>query len=276
VIKFAPFFVLAILLYLHQRKQFNLNPKKMMKKLLLLAFLSVCGLFCATASAQNLEDIVYLKDGSIIRGIILEQIPGESLKIGTRDGNIFVYSMDDVERITRERVSRNSRGEIRENKFNNPRGYLGILELGNGLGFGDWAATRVSITMINGYRVSPYFAVGVGIGFESFAYRISPTDIHNETTVPVFLHLRSDLINGRVSPFLAFNVGYAINVSDDYFFEGVMLEPMAGVSFNVGHRHRMTASLGIAMNGIKYYEYGSVNKQTAMGNALNIKIGYSF
>jgi hypothetical protein len=53
-------------------------------------------------SQQQLEDVVYLNDGSIIRGIVIEQIPNVSLKIQTRDGNIFVFTMEKVERITKE------------------------------------------------------------------------------------------------------------------------------------------------------------------------------
>jgi hypothetical protein len=59
-----------------------------------------------------MQDVVYLEDGSVIRGTIIEQIPGESLQIQTRDGSVFVFRMEEVARITRERalqapVSRN-------------------------------------------------------------------------------------------------------------------------------------------------------------------------
>jgi len=53
---------------------------------------------------NNFQDVVYLKNGSIIRGIIVEQIPNESLKIETADGSLFVFRISDVERMTRERV----------------------------------------------------------------------------------------------------------------------------------------------------------------------------
>jgi len=53
-------------------------------------------------SQQSLEDVVYLKDGSIIRGIIIEQIPNVSLKIQTRDGSVFVFPMEKVEKISKE------------------------------------------------------------------------------------------------------------------------------------------------------------------------------
>lgn len=54
------------------------------------------------AQQQQMEDVVYLKNGSIIRGIIVEQRPGESILIQTRDGNVFRYAMSDIDRMTRE------------------------------------------------------------------------------------------------------------------------------------------------------------------------------
>lgn len=51
---------------------------------------------------QQLIDVVYLKNGSIIKGIILEQIPNVQLKLQTSDGSIFVFKMEEVEKITRE------------------------------------------------------------------------------------------------------------------------------------------------------------------------------
>jgi TM2 domain-containing membrane protein YozV len=54
------------------------------------------------AQVGELQDVVYLKNGGIIRGVIIEQIPLEKLKIRTADGSIFVYQMSEIERITRE------------------------------------------------------------------------------------------------------------------------------------------------------------------------------
>lgn len=48
------------------------------------------------------QDVVYLKNGSIIKGLIIEQVPNESLKIQTADGSIFVYEMDQVAKIAKE------------------------------------------------------------------------------------------------------------------------------------------------------------------------------
>jgi len=56
----------------------------------------------APANAADTVDVVYLKNGSIIRGSIIEQIPGRSLKIETADGSVFVYQIDQVAKITKE------------------------------------------------------------------------------------------------------------------------------------------------------------------------------
>lgn len=50
----------------------------------------------------EMEDVVYLKDGSIIRGQIIEQIPNVSVKIQTKDGSLFVYKMEKILKITKE------------------------------------------------------------------------------------------------------------------------------------------------------------------------------
>ena len=52
--------------------------------------------------AQQTEDVVYLKNGDIVWGTIVEQIPSESLKIQTADGSVFVYAMNEISRIVRE------------------------------------------------------------------------------------------------------------------------------------------------------------------------------
>jgi len=52
--------------------------------------------------AQTTVDVLYLKNGSIIRGSIIEQVIGESIKIRTADGSIFVYRLDEIQKMTKE------------------------------------------------------------------------------------------------------------------------------------------------------------------------------
>ncbi|MDR0332749.1 MAG: hypothetical protein LBI15_04725 [Dysgonamonadaceae bacterium] len=193
-------------------------------------------------SAQHFEDVVYLKNGSVIRGVIIEQVPNVSIKIQSREGNIFAYRMDEIERFTKEVITgtRNS-GNVRNNNvgerptFNKPRGYMGTIELGSGFVDGT-DITNVSLSVVNGYRFLPQFALGLGVGIENFnGYK------YTGNSVPIFLHLRSDFLDRKVSPYIVINYGYAVGGIDSTFAEVVL-----GCSFNIGRgeRYRMFAGFG--------------------------------
>ena len=69
--------------------------------------LVLCLMFVLTAqvSAQRpKQDVVHLKNGSVIRGTITELIPGKlQIKIKTQDGNLFVYRIDELVKVSLER-----------------------------------------------------------------------------------------------------------------------------------------------------------------------------
>ncbi len=74
-----------------------------MKKQLYLTVILAIFCFPFISQAQtNYEDVVYLKNGSVIHGTIIEQIPNQSIKIKTRDRNVFVYKIDEIEKMTKE------------------------------------------------------------------------------------------------------------------------------------------------------------------------------
>jgi hypothetical protein len=76
-----------------------------MKYIIGIIAFAICLLILRGSSfAQQYEDIVYLKNGSIIHGVIVEHIPGESIKIKTSDGNLFVFKMDEIERMKKEEI----------------------------------------------------------------------------------------------------------------------------------------------------------------------------
>lgn len=101
-----------------------------MKKIVLLICLITFSLSYAY-SQTALEEVVYLKNGSIIRGTIVEQVPNELIKLQTKDGSIFVYQMDEIERITKEPIS--GKSNIHQGVR---KGYIG-LSLGPAFPIGD-------------------------------------------------------------------------------------------------------------------------------------------
>jgi hypothetical protein len=73
-----------------------------MKNYIRLILLAAVILLSVTALIAQTKDIVYLKNGSVIKGTILEMIPEKTIKIQTADGNIFVYNMSEIEKVGKE------------------------------------------------------------------------------------------------------------------------------------------------------------------------------
>ena len=88
----------------------------MIRNLFITGLLFIISVF--TLSAQNYQEVVYLKNGSVIRGTIIEQQPNVLLKIKTADGSIFVYPMNEVEKITKE--ERTNRKSEKGNRVRTP------------------------------------------------------------------------------------------------------------------------------------------------------------
>ncbi|MDO6599890.1 hypothetical protein [Tenacibaculum sp. 1_MG-2023] len=90
-----------------------------MKKLILLLILFISTF---SFSQSQTRDVVYLKNGSIIKGTITEMNPSENLKIKTGDGSLFVYKMSEILKMEKEEFSSpnvNTNNNINNNNINN-------------------------------------------------------------------------------------------------------------------------------------------------------------
>ncbi len=190
-----------------------------MKKIII-TLIAILATACALY-AQETKDVLYLKNGSIIRGTITEIIPEEHVKIMTADSSIFVYDMDEVLKITKE----TAQSAKQESPFNKHKGYFGMVKV-------TFPYFFTGVDIVNGYRFCPQFAIGGGIGLQVVEY--------SAIGIPLYLHLRSDIIAKRVSPYFALDLG--INFIPG-FAAPIYLSPQAGVSFNVGKKYRMTAGI---------------------------------
>jgi len=142
-------------------------------------------LICSVAGVARAEDqdVVYLKDGSIIRGTIIEQVPNVSLKIKTGDGSVFVYQMDEVEKISKVEgtgapATSTANTEAQLLRF---RGFkLGMVAAGEA-----WAGDASddgelswSIGGFYDYPLSEKLHGGVALDIEEFAFSYYDSEVH--------------------------------------------------------------------------------------------------
>lgn len=94
-----------------------------MKGIRFLLFLLCCclGITFATAQNHSHQEVIYLKNGSVIRGTVVEQTIGQSIKVRTADGSLFVYNQQEIEKIVKE--SNNDSQPFRKAE---KRSYIGI------------------------------------------------------------------------------------------------------------------------------------------------------
>ncbi|MBQ9076981.1 MAG: hypothetical protein IJY31_03965 [Muribaculaceae bacterium] len=233
-----------------------------MKKLILLLLVLVGGY--SVSVADELQEVVYLKNGSIVRGVIIEQIPGESLKIQTADGSIFAYRISEVEKMTKEPAIRSSKQEI--NKLS--AGYKGFVDFGYIFDLSDYDAGKIEFMTSHGYQFNPYFYLGAGVGLHYY------TSV-KELCVPLFANVRANLMKGMVSPFIDGKVGYSLGEIDGFYFS-----PSIGCRIAVAERIGINLSLGYVMQcaDIFYYNlyFGTYGIKTEVVSGLSLKIGVDF
>ena len=85
----------------------------MIKKIFVLIAILFAGL--SMYAQNNTQDVVYLKNGRILKGVIIEQVPGVSLKIQTADGSVFVYPIEEVEKMAKETPTVQSQQQTNSN-----------------------------------------------------------------------------------------------------------------------------------------------------------------
>lgn len=258
-----------------------------MKRLLLLLVLPLA--IIANAFSQkyaDYQDVVYLKNGSIIRGIVIEQIPLQSLKIEAVGGSVFVFSFDEIEKITKEQKNLpepEAKPERKENVTNvTPntglkKGYRGIVEMGPALPLG------ITMTIINGYQFNPHLSLGLGTGLNFYIEE-------ERISMPLFADLRVSFLDKRVSPYIAMNLGYSFDLTNDFEPSGLLFLPMGGVRFKFSEKMSMNIGLGFGIQGYRYdtydygydydYYYGGTQqpngRKTGYDVLFNFRVGFAF
>lgn len=90
-------------------------------------------IFITISYTQNTKtvDVVYLNDGSIIKGRIIEIIPNETIKIESSGGNVFAFKMSNVDSIKNETIIKQSKQYLNYDQTYNPYKYKTQKNIGS-------------------------------------------------------------------------------------------------------------------------------------------------
>jgi hypothetical protein len=240
----------------------------MKKHILLFTLLIFTGL---TLSAQKTKDVLYLKNGSIINGKLLE-IKEDRYKIQTYDGSIFIYNSEEVDKLEKETPLFKGRKSD---------GFGLALEAGvlAGAQTTDYSAP-FSFNILACYTAKIKNEIGIGSGVEFIGKPYTPLFleykylINNRETTP-FLFIRG----GGLFPLSGSDSGTPTEYNTPFNYKG-------GGSFAIGtgiswskndYESYCSFAYRYAHTSYQQKEYNSgITTYESSVNRLEIKFGFRF
>lgn len=248
--------------------------KNVKTKLLLVAIALLCNANIFAQSLNDYIDVVYLKNGSLIKGIIIEQVPGKSLKIETSDGSQFVYQIAEVEKFTRElkpvvagataAAGTKMPATKREPKpfYSKQKGYFGGVEL--------LIAGSPGLRIINGYKFGRFGYLGIAVGIEgnrtnnynyydSYGPYMGGMFGDRNPYATLNIVYGGDILKRRITPFYQIEAGYGFNLqnrSDRYYS---YYDNLGNYYDYIYQQRNLGGPMGGAVFGVKFNTSKKVN-----------------
>jgi hypothetical protein len=236
--------------------------------------------FVSLAFARKAKkDVIYLKNGSVINGQIVNLSPSGQVKIRTRDNSLWVFESSEIDSLSS--TSGNGLKQIH-------KGYFNLTEAGISAGNSDNKYTApFSLMNISGWQFNNRFSVGAGAGIEFFS----------ETYLPVVADFRYYLKRQGLTPFFGIQGGYtfALDKPDlQYVYNyasnwvmpvsntmemkakgGLLINPSVGFCTSLNNNLAITFSAGYKVMRHRYSFENDYDIDIDY-NRLSIKVGLIF
>lgn len=219
-----------------------------------------------SAQTQKVKQRVELKNGGEVVGYVAEQTDGSFL-VETETGDMFFYTPSEIKKIVEladievKKVKASVEADGQDGQYKR-RGYMGMVSGGIGIDAIDFCPA-VSATVVNGYRFSPHFYLGIGTGFQLDDWR--------EGAIPLYLYAMSEFSKKRTSMYMDFSYGFAATA-----------DPASHMEVSLGVRTRMKKNpnhamwYGLSVCLTEYAEwYGDWAEYFSLP-IIQFKISYSF
>lgn len=242
-------------------------------------------LFPGIASAQTgQEDVLYLKDGSIIRGEMKEYDTEGLVKVQIVGGSILAFPFSSVVKIERaDRYPLNMKGNNKGDVQLNHEGWYGFIELGVGfMSQAEWRGLDADITIPRvgaGYRFNRWFGPGISTGMH-----IVPEGL---IILPLRGYVEGILLPGAIAPFYYAGAGYGFianptSTTDAKDKGGPGFEAGLGLRFHTRSGTAFQVRMGqnsqkvTLTNNSWWWPPTTTSKREITYNSIQLSLGVSF
>ena len=220
-------------------------PLRFLPLLLLLA-----GLWMPLSAQMVLsDDVLYLKDGSVIKGRIISK-EAETVRIELLGGSILVYSQEEITSIEREpspyrkiRMRFGQAYQDREPTYRQ-RGLYHVVSTDWCFNQSEWNTVRLDphLQYAAGYHFNRYVNLGIGTGLDGY---------EGGVIIPWYVDFRGDLWQRKLTPTYYVNAGYGFTAVTGWLVSemrgGIMLSAGAGWKINTSRKTEWMITLGYKM-----------------------------
>jgi hypothetical protein len=158
--------------------------------------------------------------------------------------------------------------------------YRGIIELGYGLGLGDYGINNFRFNFINAVRIGEFSSIGLGIGYRRYftGNDAAPYLVSNENQIPLFLDLRTSFSTRKLTPYLALGIGTSSGYQTAGTDKGLfMFNASGGIWYNVSPGFAVFAGIAYEMQKLEYSDSDPfANSYLKSAGSISLNIGISF
>jgi hypothetical protein len=226
---------------------------------------------CFAQGSSN-TDILYLRNGSILYGKIIEQADTQKTGIEIIGNNLLVFNTSDIEKIEK-----------------NPSSHHTLpIESSTTCNFYGGSNGSAGFHVNGSYRFSFGTGAGVGCGVDFFSYQV----------MPVYAEVSQLLLKGRFKPYIYGQAGYSIPLTKynlqnpyGYYYDntdlkgGILLAAGGGIRTEISPRFSLLFSVGYRYQRLRqvtdlnqYYYEGSTSILERIDhlNRIQVALGIQF
>jgi len=254
-----------------------------MKTTSLLILMLLLALPAFIFAQQNEFDALYLNNGSVLRGKVLESTPGKGVKIEIVGNNVLVIPENEIQKIVMREGTTETKTQPEQPEQASKIEIFPQIHLFGGADQSGGVTTAVT------YKFPFRLSAGVGTGVEWF----------NGAKLPVFANVHYKILPGTLSPFFYGQAGYAFSIETsqgdyNYYYGsnqknhgGFLAGIGAGLSKDISANTAITFSIGYRYQQIKitseynaYYDndpnHVIKSDRTEKFNRIALSVGIKF
>lgn len=255
-----------------------------MKKIAITLYCLCLGLL---VNGQQILDVIYLKDGNVLKGTILSYQQKESVRLKLLDGETRTISDSDIQKITQERMTEEVKEPVVEAEPQRKIPYsfkekgiynITFLSMANGKLENEFQF-GIGVHNVTGYQFSRLLGIGVGVGIDNFSLG------SGEVIYPIYAEARGYFKRKNKSPYYALAAGYGFAFKNENQFVtkangGAMFHPAFGYRFGGTGQGSITIDIGLKLQQASFEKMivftGEIETREVLYKRIAVRAGLLF